>query len=348
MSYVIRIVSDTVALARPFRYFLETLHALPYARIEVQTEDGITGYGEIACSLDANGETLESAMGLEKAIAATLQEARVESAEDIVHAMEKCELYIAHNHATKCGLEQALFDIVAQRQGVSVAKLLGAVYRPVQVQCTIPYFDSEEAYMAHFAALSAKHPAYIKFKIGNNLELEARMIGEAKKMLQGVNISADANQAFNSATDAARWLQGLTGVLSWIEQPLHREDTDGWQQLKERTSVPLMVDESIHTVREALWYLDHKLVDLINIKLAKSGGTIEARKIAAAATAHQVPVMLGSMLHGTLGLRYNLAFGLSLPFVTLDFYSYFSLQDRGTKELIDASTLNVTSEVIES
>ena len=173
------------------------------------------------------------------------------------------------------------------------------------------------------------------------------MINYCKNILPKISISVDANQAFKTSKDALIFLKNFdVGTLAWIEQPLPRENFKEWQKLKFQSQIPLMADESIHTAREALWYLENNLVDFINIKLAKCGGIIEAEKIISMANKFNIPVMLGSMLHGELGITYNLLFGLSQPFITYDFYSYFLLKKVKKPYLIDEKTLIINESII--
>jgi L-alanine-DL-glutamate epimerase-like enolase superfamily enzyme len=343
----IKIIKKEVELISPFKYFLDTLPSLPYAQVQVYTTDKIIGKGEIACSLDADGETSDSAVGLQYKLAAMLKGFEIKSKSDIEKILNFCELNICFNKATKCGLEQALFDILSQQQDKPMAKILKIKYHPQKIQCTISFLDNEESYKEKINQVATLNPKFIKFKVGINLKLEAKIINYCKNVLPEVSISADANQAFKTAKDALNFLKNLSkGTLTWIEQPLPREDFKEWQKLKSQSQIPLMADESIHTAREALWYLENNLVDFINIKLAKCGGIIEAEKIITLAEKFNIPVMLGSMLHGELGLTYNLLFGLSQPFITYDFYSYFLLKDTKKPYLIDEKTLIINESIM--
>lgn len=343
----IKIIKKEVELISPYEYFLDTLYSLPYARIQVCTNEGLIGQGEIPCALDANGETNDSAINLQYKLTAILKGLEIKSKFDIEKILDLCELNICFNRATKCGLEQALFDILSQEQNKSATEILDIKYHPQKIQCTIPFQENEKSYQEKINQIIGLNPKFAKFKIGRNLKLEAKMINYCKNLRQELSINADANQAFKTSENTLDFLKNFSeGTLSWIEQPLLRENFEEWKKLKFQSQIPLMTDESIHTAREALWYLENNLVDLINIKLAKCGGIIEAEKIILLANKFNIPVMLGSMLHGELGLIYNLLFGLRHPFITLDFYSYFSLKKIEKPYLIDKKTLIINKSVI--
>ena len=103
-----------------------------------------------------------------------------------------------------------------------------------------------------------------------------------------------------------------------------------------------MVDEGLHTPLEAEFYAKEKLVDYFNIKLAKTGGILNALDIIKIAKEHNIPYMLGSMLQGKLGIEYNLGFALSQDFITNDFFSYFSVIETKDLKYINQD-LSVTS-----
>lgn len=339
----VSIRKKNIELTHPFEYFLDKLTFLPYAEISIQTDDGVRGNGEIACALDVNGESNESAVNLAPYLERFFTHINIQSELDIESTMRRCELQLSFNKATKCGLEQALYHILAQRGGKSVAQLLGARKRNAKIQCTIPFLADQSEYLRILEALLQKGPDYIKFKVGRNTQLESWAINKLRSMNPKVEISVDANQAFESSVAAGQFLARTEeSHLCWAEQLLAKNDFDGWVELKQNTAVPLMADESIHTAQDALPYLQNSLVDVINIKLAKCGGVLEARKIIGLAEKFNVAVMLGSMIHGELGLKYNLAFGLSENFITYDFFSYFSLKRQSEPLLINPNTLEIT------
>jgi len=72
--------------------------------------------------------------------------------------------------------------------------------------------------------------------------------------------------------------------------------------IREASQIPLMADESVHTPEDALHLIKENAVDMINIKLMKSGGILKARKIAVIAEAANVPCMIGCMGESTVGI----------------------------------------------
>jgi L-alanine-DL-glutamate epimerase-like enolase superfamily enzyme len=91
---------------------------------------------------------------------------------------------------------------------------------------------------------------------------------------------------------------GRLGV-EYCEQPLRAGD-EGGRALKERSPIPIYVDEDCHTLADVSTCSE--IAHGINIKLAKSGGIREAIRMAHAARALRMGVMLGCMLESGLGI----------------------------------------------
>jgi L-Ala-D/L-Glu epimerase / N-acetyl-D-glutamate racemase len=87
--------------------------------------------------------------------------------------------------------------------------------------------------------------------------------------------------------------------VEYVEQPLPAGDPGG-ARLKAEAALPIYVDEDCHTLADVRACAER--AHGINIKLAKSGGIREAAKMAAAARALGLGVMLGCMLESGLGI----------------------------------------------
>jgi L-alanine-DL-glutamate epimerase-like enolase superfamily enzyme len=112
-------------------------------------------------------------------------------------------------------------------------------------------------------------------------------------------LQVDVNEAwsFDEALDAVPQLAEL-GV-EYVEQPLPA-GADGGRVLKERSPIPIYVDEDCHTLSDVAACAE--IAHGINIKLAKSGGIREGIRMAHAARALGLGVMLGCMIESGLGI----------------------------------------------
>src|SRR5439155_19079637 len=99
--------------------------------VEITTEQGIVGVGEIAPLPEFAGSTLAAAHSALKTLSAYLHGKTLEEALKIVGAaglsMSRYERG-GHARTTLCGLEIALLDALGKTQGVEVSKLLAPTH----------------------------------------------------------------------------------------------------------------------------------------------------------------------------------------------------------------------------
>ena len=107
---------------------------------------------------------------------------------------------------------------------------------------------------------------------------------------------------------------GRLGV-EYVEQPLRQGDPDG-AELRRRAAVPIYVDEDCHTLADVAACAE--IAHGITIKLAKSGGIREAIRMAHAARALGLGVMLGCMIESGLGIAAGCAVAPLCDHVDLD------------------------------
>jgi L-alanine-DL-glutamate epimerase-like enolase superfamily enzyme len=136
-----------------------------------------------------------------------------------------------------------------------------------------------------------------KVKVGVPGDIE--MI-EAVRDATKAKIRVDANEGWTvkEAFPKIKELERLD--IEFIEQPLHRDDFEGFKILRSKTDLPIIVDEGVFRSGDIPKYVG--LADGINIKLSKSGGLREAMKMISVARAHKMKVMIGCMVETSVGI----------------------------------------------
>ena len=141
------------------------------------------------------------------------------------------------------------------------------------------------------------HPFPIyKMKVATATDLESL---RAARQVTDAKIRIDANEAWT--IEQARSLLPILEELGieLIEQPLHRLDLEGMNELKTLTSIPIIADEACQNEKD----LDKiaALYDGINVKLAKVSGITPAISLIKSAKEKGLSVMLGCMSEGVVG-----------------------------------------------
>jgi L-Ala-D/L-Glu epimerase / N-acetyl-D-glutamate racemase len=155
-------------------------------------------------------------------------------------------------------------------------------------------------------------PIY-KIKLGTDNDIE--IIKALRKNTDAV-LRVDANAAWtlNEALEKIPFLQE-TGV-ELIEQPLAKDDWDGMKILFQRSSIPLIADESCVAENDVEKCVDH--FDGINIKLTKCSGITPALRMIENARDLKLKVMMGSMNESTIGSAAIAQFLPQLDYVDMD------------------------------
>jgi O-succinylbenzoate synthase len=94
--------------------------------------------------------------------------------------------------------------------------------------------------------------------------------------------------------------------LDYIEQPLAWDDIHDHAKLQSRITTPLCLDESIRSVADARKALESDAARVINIKVGRVGGHLEAKRIHDLCAAFDVPVWCGGMLEAGIGRAHNI------------------------------------------
>lgn len=252
--------------------------------------DGVTGVGEAAPS-HYYGETTELVQAALDAWAPHLGDDPF--ALDAIAA--RLDGVLQGNTAARAGLEMALHDWIGKRLGQPVWRLFGLDPSRTPLSCvTLGMADPAE--MERKLETVRDFPM-IKVKLGGPGDVEnlRRIRANYKGKLQ-----VDANTAWNAA-DAVRVLRLIEPLgIELVEQPVPRGDLDGLRWVRERSPIPVFADESAHSLHDVGLLAGR--VDGINLKLMKTGGLREMRRMIEAARAHGMKVMLGSMVESSLAL----------------------------------------------
>ena len=151
----------------------------------------------------------------------------------------------------------------------------------------------------------------LKLKLGGRDGLDLDRV-RAVRAVTGLPLQCDVNEAWTleEALDVLPQAE-----LEYCEQPLVAGDPDG-AELKRRSPVPIYLDEDCHTLGDVAACAER--AHGINIKLAKAGGIREAMRMANAARALGLGLMLGCMIETGLGISAGAQVASLMDFVDLD------------------------------
>ncbi|MBA2382691.1 MAG: dipeptide epimerase [Chloroflexi bacterium] len=217
---------------------------------------------------------------------------------------------IAHHGGAKCAIDIALHDLVGKVTGRSITDLL-------DLPGPIPPTDftlglDEPAIVAERAIRASRFPA-LKIKCGGPSDLATL---EAVRAIYAGPLRIDANTGWQPDVAVALLPELERLGVELIEQPFPARRLDQLRWLQERSSLPIVADESAVTIDD----LDDLVgvVKGVNVKLAKCGGVGPARAMLARARELGFRTFLGCMEETSVAIAASAAVASLADWVDLD------------------------------
>jgi L-alanine-DL-glutamate epimerase-like enolase superfamily enzyme len=262
-------------------------------RVTITADDGATGWGEAAPS-KFYGETAETVVSVLPQLAAVLDGADDWSLEALEHGLARA---IGFNGSARAAVSAALHDLVGKRLGVPLYRMWGLDPAAAPLSSYTIGIAPDEATLRERVRDAAPYPV-LKIKLGT--DWDERIVRIVRELAPDKVLRVDANAAW-TAKRALATIPVLAELgVEFVEQPLPPHDVDGLRFVRERSSLPIVADESCLVASDIPRLAG--IVDGINIKLAKCGGLREALRMIAVARAHGMLVMAGCMIESSLGI----------------------------------------------
>ncbi|MGA7857183.1 MAG: o-succinylbenzoate synthase [Terracidiphilus sp.] len=208
------------------------------------------------------------------------------------------------NPMAKATLENAIWDLEAQREGVSLSYLIGGVRESIPCGVSLGIQSSIPELMGIIEKELAAGYQRIKLKCKPGWDVD--VFEHVRNRWPGITLSCDANSAYR-LRDADHLVSFDAFDLLMIEQPLWHDDFYYHSMLQKRLETPICLDESIRNRRDALAAIEMESCKIINIKLGRVGGFSEAIAVHNAAQERGIPVWCGGMLESGIGRSHNIA-----------------------------------------
>jgi o-succinylbenzoate synthase len=204
----------------------------------------------------------------------------------------------------KAALENAVWDLEAQKKRIPLAELLGGTRRVIPCGVSIGIQPSPAALMEKIEL--ELEAGYQRIKLKCKPGWDTKIFEAVRKRWPDIMLSCDANSAYRVVDfdHIAEWDQFN---LLMIEQPLWYDDFYFHSMLQKRLDTAICLDESIRNRRDALAAIDMESCRIINIKVGRVGGFSEAIAVHNAAAERGIPVWCGGMLETGIGRMHNIA-----------------------------------------
>jgi o-succinylbenzoate synthase len=289
-------------LVRPFETSFGVTRDRRILLAEVQSE-GLIGWGE--CT--AGERPFFSAESTDTAWQVITKDlAPMLAAETPQHGGDCPRIFrqVRGNRMAKAALENAIWDLEAQREGISLSRLLGGVREEIPCGVSLGIQSSIPELLSVIERELAAGYQRIKLKCKPGWDVD--VFDHVRNRWPDILLSCDANSAYRLGD-----IEHLVGFeafdLLMIEQPLWHDDFYYHSMLQKQMQTAICLDESIRNRRDALAAIEMESCRIINIKLGRVGGFSEAIHVHNAAQERGIPVWCGGMLESGIGRSHNIA-----------------------------------------
>jgi L-alanine-DL-glutamate epimerase-like enolase superfamily enzyme len=267
--------------------------------VRLRTEDGVVGYGEASPYAPVTGETQASDIAIGRSLAPFIKGKDAFSLTRIISDMES---FTPGNSSIKAAFETALWDVCGKVAGQPICNLLGCYRDSFETDMTVG-MDPPEVMAEKARGIVQRGFRAVKIKVGIDPAKDIERIQAVRAAIgPKIKLRIDANQGWSPA-ECVQVLRGVVEQqLQFCEQPVPYWDWAGLRFIRDSVSTPIMVDESVHVAHDAIVGIRERAMDMINIKLMKCGGILQAVRIAQVADAANIKCMLGCMDESRLGL----------------------------------------------
>jgi muconate cycloisomerase len=269
-----------------------------YVLVRITDDTGRVGLGEASVTSVWSGETQAGAIALiREVLTPLLVGADLFDTEWIERRLERAAF---GNSFARAAIEMALLDLQGQTLGQPVYKLLGGRDTSSGIRLKFVVGAVEPELAAERARRMVERGwRAIKVKVGRHehprVDVE-RLRAVREAIGPDVFLSVDANGGYT--VDQAVWAASRFEKLdvALFEQPTRRGDHPAMGQVRRRSGIPIMADESVFTLRDALDVIRAGAADVLSLYPGKHGGMRPMQAIARLAEAAGLPCTIGSNL----------------------------------------------------
>lgn len=296
-------------LREPYAIAYETIDSARNVFLRIATEEGPSGFGCAAPDAYVTGETAETVMAnVRDVVEPTLRGRnplrRVRLLDDLADPLAKAP-------SAQAAVDMALHDLLGKRAGLPLWEVLGGCRERIATSVTIGILPVAETVEAARRRVREGFRA-LKIKGGHSLDEDVERVFRVRESVgAGIELRFDANQGYSVEESVQLVERTREARLELLEQPTPREQLDLLGRVSERTSIPIMADESLVSLRDAFRIASDGLADMVNVKLMKVGGIHQALHVNSVAKSAGLEVMVGCMDESGLAIAAGLHYALS-------------------------------------
>lgn len=283
---------ERLPLKKPYTISYDTFNDTRVVMLQITLDDGTIGIGSANPFEEVVGETPEQTLSLlQNEWCSRLVGVKITHFENFIDQISPALL---HNPGTLAAIDIALHDAWARMLGKPLGFLLGQVMDGLPTSVTIGIKSPEDA-LEEAQEYVAMGFTALKIKTGMDVMADIEtVLGIRDTVGKRVQLRVDANAGYDMTALLKFYAETKDKGIELIEQPLPAGKEDTLRKLPKTLRRMLVADESLTGFEAARQLCRSPLpFGVFNIKLMKCGGIRAARKIAALAQLHNIPIFWG-------------------------------------------------------
>jgi len=284
----IEVFKTDIPFKAPFRHSLKSRKESESIFVKISLDNGITGFGESLPRSYVTGNTREAVFAQLNEFLPKLKDAELKGSDEGVNFIRSLDGIEAE---ARCAMEIALLDCLGKLLNKPVYDMLGPLLNQNFASSAVISGDSILKSALTTIYFKAKGYKFFKVKVGTDNDVARVRI--VRQLVGNADIRVDANGAWDAATALEMIKKIRQFDISCVEQPTPKGDLDAMQEVADFCHEPVMADESLCTVNDALKLAQTKGCDMFNVRLSKCGGIFRSMEIIKIAQSYEMGYQIG-------------------------------------------------------
>lgn len=265
--------------------------------VKVETDEGITGWGECMCHGNQPPEPAKAI--IDHWLAHIVLGQNPLDTEVLWEKMYNATLQVGQSGLAinaMSGIDIALWDIAGKAAEQPIYQLLGGAYRTKITPYATGFYKTKNYTYKDAIEEAEKYVQQgfkaIKLAIGFGVKDDIEYIHKVREGLgNDLKIMADANCAYNTFTARRILLECADANLEFFEEPLAPDDLEGFKELKTLTGTYLATGENLFTKRNYRRWISERAADIFQPEIASCGGITALKHIAVLANTYDTGII---------------------------------------------------------
>ena len=289
----------------PFKSGFHSSHKIRHQSdsiiVILQFDNGISGYGESAPRIYVTGESSATVVQIiQDYFAKIIFHTEINSVLDIENALCALEKECFHNNIKAYNSALGAIDIaLLDAFGKSQERVFHEFLYPIERQSIssslsiplLPLAKIKDFYNKYKSLEFESVKVLLNEGERDNIkrvDLIRSLFGDHTKIRIEANGKWSRQQAILNIENLKRF------NISGVEQPVEAGDIEGLREIRDKTGMPIIVDESLCNLSDAKKLIEAKACDIINIKISKCGGLLRSKEIRDFAESENIPCQVGA------------------------------------------------------